>query len=167
MTNQDKNGRRRALLIAIPTLLVLVVAATLIAADGGDNDVEVFITSEGKEQTHLSLTGEDGLADGNARVEHGRLVDDEANDVGTVVSRFHYIDVRDAEANDFLFYLDCTIRLEGGSIAFGGAGEFANIGDGGEEFAILGGTGAYSGSTGQVTIAPGELGTRLLFQFDN
>lgn len=106
------------------------------------DDVEEFITADGKEQTHLSLTGEEGLVDGNARVEHGNLVDGEANEVGTVVSRFHYIDVRDADTNDFLFYLGCTIRLDGGSIVFGGAGEFANIPDGGEEFAIQGGTGA-------------------------
>ncbi|MFP3913535.1 MAG: allene oxide cyclase barrel-like domain-containing protein [Actinomycetota bacterium] len=130
-------------------------------------DVEVFITPDGKEQTHLSLTGEEGLVDGNARVEHGRLVDGEGNEVGTVVSRFHYIDVRDAEAGDFLFYLDCTIRLDDGSIVFGGAGEFADIPAGGEEFAIVGGTGAYSDATGQVTIAPGDLGTGLHFQFDS
>lgn len=129
------------------------------------DDVEVFITAEGKEQTHLSLSGGDGLVDGNARVEHGNLVDDGGNQVGTVVSRFHYIDVRDADANDFLFYLDCTIRLDGGSIVFGGAGEFANIPDGGEEFAIRGGTGAYSDVTGQLTITPGDLGTRLVFEF--
>ena len=162
---QRHHLRRAALAVAAigaPTTL-LASQQTLQASDHGD-DLEVFISPEGKTETHLTLTEEDRLADGNARVEHGTLVDADGNEAGQVVSRFHYVDVRDADSDDFLFHLDCTIRLDDGSIVFGGAGDFANIPDGGETFAVWGGTGAYADATGFVTVAPGELGTHLAFE---
>lgn len=165
-TTRHRRHLRRAALAAaaIGTPAALLASQqTLQASDLGD-DLEVFITPEGKAETHLTLTDEEGLADGNARVEHGNLVDADGNEAGQVVSRFHYVDVRDADANDFLFHLDCTIRLDDGSIVFGGAGDFANIPDGGETFAVWGGTGAYADATGFVTVAPGELGTQLAFE---
>lgn len=54
---------------------------------------------------------------------------------------------------DGSFLLDCTVRLSKGNLVFSGGEEFKNV-EKKVTFAVIGGTGQYSGAAGQVESTP-------------
>jgi len=65
--------------------------------------------------------------------------------------------VRGLADGDVRFILDCTIKLAAGNLMFYGAGDFSQLAGDGATFAVIGGTGRYTGAEGFVTVKFGEV----------
>ena len=120
--------------------------------------------------------GDEGFTNGDIVLEHSGLVDpDSGAPVGRSVTRVNVFDAREAPSDDnplgdFLFYLDCTVELEGGNLTFQGPGENAALPDG-VTFSVTGGTGAYAGAGGTATVQlaeiDGQSGVTLTFDLSS
>lgn len=124
------------------------------AVEGAPEPVAVYDDIVNTVFLDLVGAGPGAMVPGNALVEYGNVLDpDTGAEIGEIASRLHFLEVRDAEASDFDFYLDCTITLADGAVEFGGAGSSAGILDGsGEPLAIRGGTGVYEGAEGTASV---------------
>ena len=117
--------------------------------------------------------GDAGFGAGDLVFEQAGLVwPDNGDAAGRVVTRIQVVEGRVAPSDedpvgDFVFYLDCSVELDEGSLDFHGAGEIADLPGSGLTFAISGGTGAYVGAAGTVHITPAEVdgisGVQLAF----
>lgn len=83
--------------------------------------------------------------------------------IGTAVTRVVIAEVTD---DDAVFILDCTVRLDDGTLTFYGAESFSSFADG-VIYTVMGGTGRYHGTRGVVNITAaqveGQNGSLLTF----
>lgn len=75
------------------------------------------------------------------------------------------ITVTRAEGDDFAAIITCSIELPEGSILFDGSAHLASLGSG-AALPVVGGTGAYAGARGVVTMIAAEDGTQTTLNFD-
>lgn len=138
-------------------LIAAVFAAIGIAVPAGqaatDNGIVVFEPPSQLSDTFVDL-GDGGFSAGDIILENGGLTDPTGESVGQVVTRIQVVEPLDGD--DFLFILDCTVRLDGGNLTFYGAGEFGDIAEG-VDFALTGGTGRYAGTRGTVSVVGAEV----------
>jgi hypothetical protein len=112
-----------------------------------------------------AATHEFDLSAGDLLLFHDPVFGDRDKEIGSAVTRVQVIQGPDDDGlDDVLFLLDCTIRLNDGNLLFSGAGQLGDLGTG-AEFALVGGTGQYSGARGTVEMVMGDEATKLNFTF--
>jgi hypothetical protein len=133
-------------------------------AAAGQDDTTIVLFDDRSEavETFLDL-GDEGFTAGNTMVEHTVLTDpDSGEEAGRAVTRFQIVEVHeepsdDAPMGDFDLILDCTIELEDGTVTFYGAEVLSNMAGDGLVFAVIGGTGEYTGASGTATVEAAEV----------
>lgn len=159
-------GTRMAALVAIPALVTGLAGLTLAGPKGtqGDQTLRVFIPDQ--PPTHLAdaaplddpATTQPEYSAGDALLFRDPVLNpDTGDDLGSAVTRVQVVE--NPTAGDAAFVLDCTVRLADGNLAFYGADQLAHLATT-TQFAVIGGTGTYAGTTGMVTGTPTEVGGR-------
>lgn len=162
----------KILIPAAALVAALGVTASTAGATGMDEDLVVFEDRSTVVETFVDVNDE-GFSAGDTIVEYVSVVSPDSGEVaGRNVTRIQVVESRVAPSDDdpigdFLFVLDCTTELEGGTITFHGAAEFAEFPESGLTFTVSGGTGEYAGTSGTVHITLAEIdgntGPRLAF----
>jgi hypothetical protein len=131
------------------------------------------LSSEAQTQTQIQVLeypgpyfrfvdlGKPGVGPGDIRLQIWDLLDPVDESVvgdsvmeATVVRSHH-------GGQPFTIILDCTVRLSEGDLAFHGAIQTDEFG----VLPVVGGTGAYAGATGTVTIEPAEVAGQAGFMW--
>ena len=140
---------RSKLSIAI-SLVVLGVAAGAFVATSASGQTVLHVVTGPEEELKVAVRDArgDGLRLGDRIAARGPLVDEtQTNDVGTVY--FHcVVHKRIIDPNQGLWNCNYVLELEDGDIVLQGLDP---RGPGVYEIAVLGGTGAYAGATGDAT----------------
>lgn len=159
----------RILLTALAAGVALVAVATVAVASpsglrGGPppQTIELFVAAG--DPVHVDEL-EPGLGAGDWLLFRDPVLDTDGQPAGTAITRVQI--VAPVGDGDLAFILDCTIDLDGGRLVFSGAELFLNLGAS-TTYAVIGGTGDFSGARGQVTGSPDTVGdtpgTRLTFE---
>lgn len=152
----------KILIPAAALAAALGVTASAAGATGTDEDLVVFDARSDVVESFVD-TNDEGFSAGDTIVEHASVVwPDSGETAGRTVTRIQVIESRVAPSDDdpigdFLFFLDCTLELEGGTITFHGAAEHAALPVDGMTFTVSGGTGEYAGASGSVHITLAEI----------
>jgi hypothetical protein len=109
---------------------------------------------------------EPGLGAGDWLLFRDPVLDAEGQQIGHAITRAQLI--APAGGEDIAFILDCTIELpQEGRLVFTGAELISHL-ETATRYAVVGGTGRFAGSEGQVTGEPAVVGdreaTRLTFE---
>lgn len=146
---------RRALTVVAAVAAVLLTGAVGAAqSSNGRSAVELFVPDLPPIVVDRGPTG-DELGAGDTLLFNGPVRDpDTGADVGSAVTRVRIVEP--LPGGDAIFILDCTVRTADGTVVFYGAERLAHLGNE-VTYAVTGGTGRYAGTTGTVTITPGEL----------
>lgn len=145
-----------------------LLVAWLAPASLAQTQIQV-LESPGPFSKTLDL-GKPGFGTGDEIFEIHDLLDpaDTTIVVGQAITRFTVVRLHQ-HGEDFTLILDCTVRLgEGENVFYGGARFSEFFGPEGAVFPVLGGTGAFSGAAGTVTIGVTAVGGEelALFTFD-
>lgn len=99
-------------------------------------------------ETYVDL-GDEGWSSGDTVLDHGTLLaPDSREEIGETITRVQIVEVIEPPSStedlgDFLFILDCNVKLADGDLIFYGAARWQDFFADGLEFAVTGGTGAY------------------------
>lgn len=149
-----RKWRRWGITIAAATIAVGVVAP--IWAQAGDRQITVFDV-EGRYEKDLDLAPA-GFGPGDMVFEIQPLLDPaDGTNVGRAYTRLHVM--RLLKSGDFVFMIDCQVKLADGTILFHGTAWFRDF-EAGAIFPVTGGTGAYELARGTVTATFGRLDGR-------
>ena len=120
----------------------------------GDSQISVFDV-EGPFERDVDL-GDPGFGPGDLVFEIQPLIDPvDESPVGQVYTRLQVMRV--LKTGDFVFVIDCQVKLSAGTILFNGTGKFSGFSSG-AVFPVTGGTGSYELARGTVTGTAGSVG---------
>jgi hypothetical protein len=152
--------------VAATVLVVGVLIAWLAPASLAQTQIQV-LDHEGPYEKTIDI-GKPGFSPGDTILGTHPLFD--AADPSTVVGRdFERIQVLRivAGGEDFDFVYDTTIRLDDGDIVAYGEGRISSVfAPGGASVPVTGGTGAYAGAAGVLSIAATETEGEFLITID-
>jgi hypothetical protein len=138
--------------IGLSVAAIGVGAIAPVWAHAGDTQVTVFDV-EGPYERDVDL-GSPGFGPGDVVFEIQPLLDrSDGSRAGRVFTRLQVMRV--LRSGDFVFMLDCQVRLETGTILFNGTARFGDFRSG-AVFPVTGGTGAYELARGTVTATLGR-----------
>ena len=155
-------GKRWALLASGGLTAVLAVALLAPVSSAGaprgtgDTQITVFDV-EGPYEKDIDL-GKPGFGPGDVIFEIQPAIDPvDESPVGKVFTRLQVMRV--LKSGDFIFYLDCEVKLANGSILFNGPAKFSGFNTG-AVFPVTGGTGIYELARGTLTATFATVGGR-------
>jgi len=149
---------------ALAVTLLAPVSSAGATKTRGDTQITVFDV-EGP-YTKMIDAGKPGFGPGDTVFEIQPLIDpvDESS-LGKVFTRIQVM--RLLKSGDFVFFLDCEVRLADGNILFNGPARFSDL-DAGAVFPVTGGTGSYELARGTATGVLASVGGKdgALLTFD-
>jgi len=157
--------------VLVAALIVSIAAVSAAATPGrAQRDFDVF-TGQGflhKIDEEPVGSGVLDLSPGDTLLHHDPVLDPNTGEqIGDAVTRVRTVE--NVDGGDVVVLVDCTIRLPDGNIVFYGGDQLSRVQQSGTTYAITGGTGAYSGADGTVTVridqVEGQDGFRVAFGF--
>jgi hypothetical protein len=147
-----RSWKRAIVAVLSPALVAVLVGAPIVSFGAtrtpGDTQVTVF-DPEGPFERDIDL-GKPDFSPADLVFEIHKLLDpNDGTPIGHIYTRIQVMRVLKG-GSDFVFFLDCHVKLAQGTILFNGAAKISDF-ETGAVFPVTGGTGAYELARGTVT----------------